>query len=176
MDVYEAILGRRSVRSFLPREVPKVSIQKMLEAARWAPSGSNAQPWKFIVVRSANVLDMIRKVSPGMFGKPAAAIVVCSDRSRAYERGGELGRDYMAIVDSALATENLVLTAHSLGLATGIVKSFAASAVSEFLDLPDHVRPELLVAVGYAKEVPKPPPKLALNEIVYADKFGRPWE
>jgi len=176
MDVYDAILQRRSVRSYLPREVPKALIQRMLEAARWAPSGSNMQSWKFIVVRDPRVLEMVRKVSPGMFGKPPAAIVVCSDRSRAYELGGELGRDYGAIVDSALATENLVLAACSLGLATCIVKSFAESAVSELLDLPEHIKPELIVIVGYPKEVPRPPPKLPLKDMTYEEKFGMPWE
>jgi nitroreductase len=171
LEVYEAALGRRSVRSFQPKAVPTALIEKMLEAARWAPSASNIQPWKFIVVKDPSMVDMIRKVSPGIFGKPTALIVVCSDQERAYRLGGEQGRDYFTIVDTALATENIVLVAHSLGLATCIVKSFAASAVSELLDIPDHAKPELIVTVGYAREVAKPPPKLTLNEVAYTDRF-----
>ena len=94
MEVYEAALGRRSVTSFQPKAVPTALIQKMLEAARWAPSASNIQPWKFIVVKDPSMVDMIRKVSPGIFGKPTALIVVCSDQERAYRLGGEQGRDY----------------------------------------------------------------------------------
>jgi nitroreductase len=176
MDIYEAILGRRSVRSYLPKEVPGPVIGKMLEAARQAPSASNIQPWKFIVVRDPIMVDMIRKVSPGIFGKPPALIVVCSDRERAYRLGGEQGRDYLAILDIALATENMVLVAYSLGFSTCIIKSFAESAVSELLGLPDSIYPELIVTVGYAKDMPQRPPKLALSELAYSEMFGRPWE
>ena len=176
MDVYDAIVGRRSIRTYLLREVPRGHIQKMLEAAHLAPSGGNLQPWKFLVVTDRKVLDMIRSVSPGILGKPPAAIVVCLDRRRASEFGEELERDYTPVIDCALATENLVLVAYSLGLATCIVRSFAGSAVSELLDLPEHISPELIVTVGYPSDVPKAPPKLSLKDLAYADKFGRPWE
>lgn len=125
MDVYDAILLRRRVRSYLP-----------------ANRGSCCA-----------------------FGT-----------SRAYELGGEVGRDYVAVVDSALATENLVLVACSLGLATCIVKSFAETAVSEFLNLSEHIKPELIVTVGYPKERPTSPRKLPLKDMAYQEKFGMPWE
>jgi len=176
MDVLEAMLKRRSVRSYLPKAVPRTLLGKMLEAARWAPSGGNVQAWKFIVVRDSRMVQMLRIVSPGMFGEPPAAIVICSDKKRYLELGSEMEYEYMAVADCALATENLVLAAHSLGLATCIVKSFAEAAVSELLELPKYIRPELIVSIGYAMNVPQPPPKLALSEIAYADKFGRPWK
>jgi nitroreductase len=175
MDLYDAILGRRSVRSYLPRELDKASIEKMLEAARWAPTAGNVQPWKFIVVRNPIMLDLIHKVSPGMLEKPPMIIVVCSDKNIACKFGEAREYDYLGPVDCALAVENIVLVAYSLGIATCIVRSFIASALSEFLDLPSHIRPELLITAGYARDVPKPPQKLLLKEIAYNEKLTSSW-
>lgn len=82
MDVLDAIKGRRSIRCYKEDPIPDELIQKILEAARWAPSGGNIQPWKFIVVRDRILLDLLKKVSPGYLGDAPLAIVICSDKER----------------------------------------------------------------------------------------------
>lgn len=173
MEVLEAIRGRRSIRKYKLEPVPDEVIEKILEAGRWAPSGGNIQPWRFIVVKDPAVLDMIKKVSPGYLGASPCAIVVCSNKRKAFEAGGKLGRDYLAPVDCAMAVENMLLAAHSLGLGACPIKSFSTAAVKEILEIPENVEPELIVALGYPDERPSPPPKLPLDGIVYLDRYGR---
>jgi nitroreductase len=173
MDVFEAILGRRSVRLYKPDPVPKKCIERILDAARWAPSGSNIQPWKFIVVSDKNVLEVIRKMSPGYLGETPLAILVCSDREKEYRVGGTLGRDYMSVADCSMAVENMLLAAHALGLGTCVVKSFSRIAVKEMLEIPDSIEPELLVVLGYAAQAPTPPARPPLGEITFLNRYGR---
>jgi len=175
LEVLEAIKGRRSIRKYKPQTVPDDLVEKILEAGRWAPSGGNLQPWKFIVVRDSKILDMIRKISPGYLGFAPFAIVVCSDKQRAYEVGGQLGRDYLTIVDCAMAVENMLLAAYGLGLGACPVKSFPSIAVKEILEIPEGVEPELIVIIGHPDEKPPVPPKFPLEKIAYLNKYGERW-
>ena len=172
MDVFEAIKDRRSVRKYKPEPVPEDLVKKILEAAVWAPSGSNIQPWKFIVIKDKKVLDMVRKISPGYFGDAPLAILVCSDKERAYKLGGELGRDYLTVAGCAVAVQNMLLAAYASGLGTCIVKSFSSIAIKHILEIPDGIEPELLVIVGYPDQSPKPPRRRPLQEITYLDRYG----
>jgi nitroreductase len=173
MDVFEAILGRRSIRQYKPNPVPEKLIEKILEAARWAPSGSNIQPWKFIVVSDRDLLEVIRKMSPGYLGETPLAILVCSDKEKEYRVGGTLGRDYMSVADCSMAVENMLLAAYALGLGTCVVKSFSRTAVREMLEIPDGIEPELMVVVGYPAQAPTPPTRAPLGQIAFLNKYGR---
>lgn len=175
MQVFEAIKGRRSIRKYEPRSVPDELIERILEAGQWAPTAGNIQPWKFIVVKDLKILDMVRKVSPGYFGDAPLAVAVCSDRERAYRVGGKLCRDYLCIVDCAMAVENMLLAAHALGLGACSVKSFSSTAVKEILEIPEGIEPELLVIIGYPDERPQAPQRFTLEEITYLNKYGKKW-
>jgi nitroreductase len=173
MDVFEAIKGRRSVRRYKPDAVPKELIEKILDAARWAPSGGNIQSWKFIVISDKHLLEMVRKVSPGYLGEATLGILVCSDKEKAYRIGGVLGRDYLSVADCAMAVENMLLAAYALGLGTCVVKSFSRIAVKEILEIPEGIEPELLVILGYPAQTPTPPSRIPLKEIAYLNKYGQ---
>jgi len=173
MDIFQAVKGRRSIRRYKSDVVPKELIEKILDAGRWAPSGGNIQPWKFIVISDRNLLELIRKVSPGYLGETPLAILVCSDKEKAYKVGGALGRDYLSVSDCSMAVENMLLVAYALGLGTCVVKSFARVAVKEMLEIPEDIEPELLVIVGYPAYEPKPPVRIPLREIAYLNKYGQ---
>ena len=172
MDIFETIKGRRSVRRHKSDVVSNDAVDKILDAARWAPSGSNIQPWKFIVISDKNLLELVRKVSPGYLGEAPLAILVCSDREREYKIGGTLGRDYLSISDCSMAVENMVLAAYALGLGSCIVKSFSRIAIKELLEIPEGVEPELLVILGFSAQKPTPPGRISIGEIVYLNKYG----
>lgn len=172
MNVFEAIKGRRSIRKYKTKPVDRELVKKLLEAARWAPSAGNIQPWLFIVIDDPNFLEAIRMVSPGYFGQAPLAILICSNKEKAHKIGGTLGRDYLTIADCAMAAQNILLAAYALGLGTCVIKSFSHTAIKEILEIPEGIEPELLVVVGYASETPNPPPKLPLSDIVYLNKFG----
>jgi nitroreductase len=166
---------RRSIRRFKPNPVPKEHIKFLLEAARWAPTAGNIQPWEFIVVKNPKTIDLVKKFSPGFIGRSPLVIAVCSNRRRASEVGGKLAAEYTSIVDCAMATQNLLLAAQSIGLGSCVIKSFASTALKEILDVPQGVEIELLVALGYPDEKPEPPPRLPLKKIVYLDKYDNRW-
>jgi len=172
MDIFEVIKGRRSIRKYKLKQVERELTEKLLEAARWAPSGSNIQPWLFIVVEDHEILEMVRKISPGYFGEAPLAILICSDKKRAHKIGGTLGRDYLTIADCAMAAENIQLAAYALGLGTCVVKSFSHGAMKEILEISEGIEPELLIIVGYPDSIPVPPRRIPLNDMVYLNKFG----
>lgn len=159
MELWEAINGRRSVRAFLDRPVERNVLERLLEAAIWAPSGGNAQTWRFVVVTESKRIRSIKTVSPGLLGDPAAVIAVCQDLAAARERGGTLGETFLAPVDAAMATENLLLAAYAEGLGTCVIASFHRGAVGRLLDLPKGVEPMLLVSMGWPAERPPAPPR-----------------
>ncbi len=172
MDFFDIVKSRRSVRKYRPDRVPSDIVKKLLEAGRLAPSGSNIQPWRFIIIDDPKVLNTVKKVSPGYFGQPPLALVVCSDRNKAYHLGGKAGRDYLSIVDCAMAAGYILLAAHALDLGGCCIRSFSAPAIKEILDIPEGIEPELILTFGYYDTLPPIPPKLAINEITYMNKYG----
>ena len=141
MDVSEAIEKRKSIRNYEPKPVPKETVQKLLEAARIAPSAGNIQPWHFIVVTNA---EKRRELSKGAFAKflndAPVVIVGCGDT--------KASPDWYA-VDTSLALENIVLAATGEGLGTCFVGSFKEENIKAALRIPENLSVIALLAVGY---------------------------
>ncbi|MGC9019895.1 MAG: nitroreductase family protein [Candidatus Methanodesulfokora sp.] len=167
--VLEVIKGRRSIRDFHDGEIPDEHLRLILEAGIWAPSGSNLQPWEFVLVKDRNLLEKIKLFSPGLFGRPATIIIICINR-KISERAGKIG-ELMSLMDISMAAENIMLMAYALGIGSCPVASFNKIAVKELLDLPAHVEPALIITLGYPKELPKPPKRRSLEEVVHVDRF-----
>jgi nitroreductase len=91
-----------------------------------------------------------------MLGNPQALICVCSNQERAFEKAGHGGK-ILALLDCAMAAQNIMLRAHDLGLATCVIRSFNQTAVRELLEAPEHVLPELLIHIGYPVKQPSKP-------------------
>lgn len=175
MDVLEAIKTRRSVRRFSGEKVSKEEIEKVIDAARLAPSGSNIQGWRFIVITDPRILELVRIFSPGFLGNAPLAVVVCSDLEVYGRMGGDVGLNYTRIADCAMAVENMLLAAHALGLGGCVVRSFSRGALKEILEIPDSVEPELIVILGRPAEQPTTPPKLKVEDVTYLNRYGVKW-
>ena len=169
MELWEAIKGRRSVRAFLDRPITRETIEHLLEAAIWAPSGGNAQTWSFIVLTDPAEIQRIKIVSPGLLGDPTAVIVVCQDLVQARAKGGELGETFLAPIDAAMATQNLLLAAYAEGLGTCTIASFHKKGVGRLLKLSEGVEPILLVSVGWPAEAPPVPPRHREGVFLFED-------
>jgi len=159
-SLLEIIRKRRSIRKFKPQKIPIQEIEELLEAARWAPSGGNAQSWRFVIVTKRETVEALKMVSPGLFGEPPGIIVMCFDKDR-LQSASEI--HYM---DLGAALQNLLLMACAKGLGCCPIASFDAEAVVELLSLPSRIQPVLLVIVGYPDEDPSPPPRLPLNRLI----------
>jgi len=163
-EVLKTIRNRRTVRRFKPDPIDEEKLQMILEAGRWAPSFSNLQPWKFIVVKDQglkNALDKAAKESVLHLGINEAPVVilVCVDR-----RIDPLH----AIETGAAATQNMTLAAYSLGLGTGWIGIWGTEAepsIQKILKLPDTVRVVSLIPVGVSCESP-PAHRKPLEELI----------
>jgi nitroreductase len=150
--VLEAIRSRRMARALTDEPIERAQLEEVLKAARRAPSAGNRRLHRFVAVQDPLTLRLLRMVSPGMFQRPVALVVVCIDGARA-ESFGMRPTAKGLYVDVGTATQTMLLAAHSLGLGAGVVTSFSQAAVSAVLNLPDGLSPEMFICLGHAAAV-----------------------
>jgi nitroreductase len=173
LDVFEAIKKRRSVRAYTDEKVSEEEVKRLIDAARWAPSAGNIQPWEFVVVRD---MEKKRKLSDAALNqtfieKAAVVIVVCADLNRSSSGYGSRGVHLYSIQDTAAATENILLAAQELGLATCWVGAFHENEVAKAVKAPRNMRAVAIVTVGHPAEEPAAPHKRSVDEIVHCEAF-----
>jgi nitroreductase len=151
MEVFEAVLGRRSVRRFENKPLENGQLGKLLEAARWAPSAGNMQPWRFVVVTDDGIKRQLAADSYGqMFVAEAPAVIgVLAVPEESARRYGDRGRRLYSIQDTAAAIQNILLTAYGMGLGTCWVGAFNGDAVARTLKCGPGEVPVALVPVGW---------------------------
>jgi len=149
--VYALIQKRWSPRTFADRAVEKEKLASVLEAARWAPSCFNEQPWRFIVATKDNPAEYERLlgclVEFNQGWAKAAPVLMISVASLVFRRNGKENRH--AIHDVGLATENLILQATALGLSTHAMAGFEVEKARETFSIPDTCEPVAAIALGY---------------------------
>jgi len=169
MDALEAIFNRRSIRSYLSKDIPNELLDLLLKAAMYAPSARNTQSWQFMVIRERRLLDAVMKVHPyaAMLKEAPLAILVCGDKN------AEPDEAYLNQNCSA-ATQNILLAAYSLGLGTvwlGVYpRKERVEGIRGVFDLPDHIVPVTLIAAGYPNEV-KPMPERFVPEKIHLNTW-----
>ena len=159
---------RFSCRSFTPYPVARSTVAALLEAARWAPSGGNLQPWRFVVVTSRSRRQALADAALGQsfLAEAPVTIVVCALPEVSARHYGERGRALYCLQDTAAATENLLLAASAVGLGACWVGAFHEAAARSALQLPDDWRPVALVAVGRPATPPPRRSRLPLERVV----------
>jgi nitroreductase len=170
MNILDTIKTRRSVREFKDQEIPESAIDVLIEALRWAPSAGNLQSRKFYFVlneelRSKLAQAGLRHDYVSFIARAPLVIVACADL-RIGSRYAERGTDLYCIQDTAASVQNLLLAAHDQGLGTCWVGAFKEDKVKEILEMPDYLRPVVLVPVGYPTKTPKAPDRLIRNDCV----------
>ena len=163
------IRDRRSIRAWKPDAVPRELIERVLDSARWAPSARNRQPWHFIVVteparRAAlAAAAKVDGVAQRHVAEAPVIIALCGHSSIA-------PRWYP--IDLALASQNLLLAAKSLGLGTCWIGGFVDAETRPLLGLPDNVRIVGLVTLGYpADEQPERKTRVDLDRMVHWEQY-----
>lgn len=146
------IYSRRSIRKFKDQPVEDELIKQMLRAGMYAPSAGNEKPWHFIVVKDREKLNKITTlhIHTQMLKEAPLAIIACADTSIAKYNGA------FWIQDMAASIQNILLQGQALGLGTcwcgvypieGLVQG-----VSELFNLPEHIKPVNIIAVGHPDE------------------------
>ena len=193
MEVMDAIKTRRSIRHYKPDAVTDETLNVVLEAARWAPSWANTQCARFVVVRDkeikAKLADSLRPGNPasGALNEAPMVIVACAELGKSGFTSGRAitGRDDWKVsitgkgdwhmFDVALAMQNLVLAAHSLGLGTVLIGGFNPKDVAEILYVPRGVEVVAMTPLGYPARGGQTPSRLELPEVVFRDNYGQNW-
>jgi len=163
MEVFEAIKARRSIRGYRDEEIPQPKIDRLLEAARLAPSGSNLQNWKFIVVKDKNIKKRLVQAcnNQSFVGEASLVIAGVVDPSKKWHQ-----------VDLAIAFEHIVLEAQELGLGTCWIGAFQEEKVKDILKVPEDKKVVALLTIGVPSETPPPKPRKPLGDIVCYDEYA----
>jgi nitroreductase len=172
MDVMQAIKGRRSIRKYKPDPVSDKDVETVLEAARWAPSWTNNQCWRFVVIRDAELKE--KQAATAVRNAPVV-IVACAVLGRSGYYKGQIRTDKgdWFMFDTALAMQNLTLAAHAMGLGTVHIGLFDAKEVARILDVPEGVAVVEMTPLGYPDEEPTAPRRKELADIVFQEKYGK---
>ncbi|MCX8170734.1 MAG: nitroreductase family protein [Candidatus Bathyarchaeota archaeon] len=173
MDVFEAIQKRHSVRAYEPTPVPREKLEKILEAARLAPSAGNIQPWHFIIVTDVEKRRSLAEAPFAVFLKEAPVVIVGCGNQKASPK--------WFMVDVAIAMQNMVLAATAEGLGTCWVGSFNEDKVRDLLKISGDYRVVALLALGYPRRKPDIQGKVLhlirrrknLEDIISFEEFGR---
>jgi len=173
MDVSDAIKGRRSIRAFKNQDVPAEIVEKLIDAARCAPSAGNIQPWEFIIVRKPEIKRRLAEaaLSQTFIEEAPIVIVVCANEDRSSLGYGMRGKTLYCIQDTAAAIQNIHLSAYSIGLGTCWVGAFREEEARKILKIPHGVRPVAIVPVGYRAESPPPRGRRSMSEVVHYETF-----
>ncbi len=178
MDI---IKRRHSVRGYQSRPVEKEKIEAVVEAARLAPSASNAQPWRFIAVTDRDTRrELVEKglggVVPNRWAETAPVIVVgCAKLNVLTHRLAEAAKGvHYHQIDLGIAMEHMALRATEIGLGSCWIGWFKERPIKKILDIPRPWKVISLLALGYpAQDEPPQKDRLPLDEILFFDRFTR---
>lgn len=174
-SVLDSIKKRRSVVRFESTPLDGKKLKAILEAGRWAPSWLNKQPWSFIVVKDQDLKEKLSHAVPTVFvqGLREAPICIAVVVDAAED-------PYHFVEDGAVATQNMALAAHSLGLYSCWIGVFdvknqrnsSENNVKQILQVPKTHRVISLLPIGYTTQEITKKERKTLNQIVYENKFG----
>lgn len=171
MDVKEAILKRKSVRSYKDEEVSREILEEIMESVRMAPSASNRQDWKFVLVDNPGLKEKLYgAANEQSFVRDAPVVVagVATDPDELMSCGVNPGT-----VDLAIALDHLTLRAAEEGLGTCWIGAFNQERTREILEIPDDCKVIALMPLGYPTSEPGPGNKRRkeLDEIINYNSF-----
>ncbi|MGC8983351.1 MAG: nitroreductase family protein [Desulfurococcaceae archaeon] len=166
MSYIDFLISRRSVRRFKREAPPLELVLKAIDAARFAPSAKNSQPWRFVVVTDPVAKEKLARLHAGarpLESAPLAVVVACDTTASPLSY----------LLDCSAATTYFLLALHALGLGAVWIQALRnVSEIRDIVGLPEHVFPVAVVAVGYPDEQPKAPPRKPLEELVFLNKYG----
>lgn len=169
MEVMEAIRTRRSIRDYEDRSIPEQKLLRVLEAARLAPSASNRQRWKFVVVTDAKRREELARAAGGQNHVRKAAVVIAAVATMP-EYVMRCGVPAYA-VDLAIAVDHMTLAAADEGLGSCWIGFFSQEEAREILKIPENCRIVALLTLGFPKEAAGPKERKPLDAIVCYETF-----
>lgn len=164
MEIAKLIKSRRSVRDFTGQIVSDDLIDQVLEAGRWAPSGLNNQPWRFVVIKKGEAMTRVAACTKYQSTAEAASLLISVflDHDAGYDRT----KDVQAI---GACIENMLLAAHALGLGACWLGEILnqRNQVEKFLEVPDSYELMAVLAIGYPQARQRSSSRKPLTELIF---------
>jgi len=168
MDVLELLKSRRSIRKYKSTPIEDKKIAKCLEAARWAPSASNKQPWEFIIVKDEKVRKKFAEIHPyAKFVAESPVVFVPLTNPEIHAK--------YHMSDTGSSIIHFMIEAHSLGLGTcwaGVIGASFEPELKKLLNVPDHLNIMAIVALGYPDQTRESSRK-PMDELVHWEKYSK---
>jgi nitroreductase len=192
----EIIRTRRSIRAFRPDPVSDEALKQIIEAARWAPSSANSQPWDIVVVRDVEtrkrIQDSVQRVvarikqlrdfpflrtfTGSYLMEAPVQLVVCGDPRFQYVSmmsGVEDQVELFALWGSvSMAVQNMLLAAHALGLGSVVFTNFYPEEVKRVLEVPDPLKVICILPIGYPAAARAAPPRREADSFTHLERFN----
>ncbi len=175
MELIEGIKGRRSVRKFTDEKISRETIEKIVDAARFAPTWKNSQTPGYVVVENREIIDRIAEKATFSFshnkdiikGAPALVVLTSINKKSGYEKDGSFstnkGNEWQ-MFDAGLAAEAFTLAAYNYGVGTVILGIFDDSKVGEIIGLDDSKTVSALILIGIPESEPAAPKRKDVSE------------
>lgn len=169
MEFLELAKKRYSVRAYKNEAVEEEKLNTILEAARFAPTAVNYQPFQIIVIKTEGREEELKRIYQAeWFSEAPIVICVCAIPDNAWKRRD--GKNY-ADVDATIIMDHIILAATSLGLGSCWIGAFDVSAAKEVLNLPDGVEPIVFTPIGYPADETGEKKRKELSELVRYEKW-----
>jgi nitroreductase len=174
MDFYDTIKGRHSIRKYKPDVVPMDVVKRILDAARLAPSWSNLQGVRYVVVASKGQVEKVAEAIGQRWLKKNAPMFIAAISDAQWS--GYNGDMAYFMLDVGIAFEHLILAAAAEGLGTCWIGFFDEEALKEALDVKGSNRVVAVTPLGYPAESPGARARKPLSEIAFLDTYGKKLE
>lgn len=166
-DILHIITSRRSVRNYKKEKIKEEEIKKVLEAGRWAPSASNNQPWRFIVVDDEEQIKKIGEVAKiltvnNFVANSPLIIIIYTER-----------RHRWVDLDCGMCAQNMMLEAHSLGIGSCFIGAFREKKIKEIVNLSQDFYIVGLITFGYPEGETRKKERIELKELVKYNYYSK---
>jgi nitroreductase len=178
-ELMDIIKGRRSIRRYQDKDIPKEALDTVLEAVKWSPSWANTQCWEIVVVKDKAVKEKLQASLPGtnpgskaMVEAPVVLVVCGKLNSSGYYKGQvttKFGDWFM--FDLGIATQSICLAACGLGLGTVVIGLFDHARAKEALGVPEGFELVVMIPMGYPAKESSAPKRREISEFTHNDKF-----
>ena len=172
MDFDKCLKTRRSVRDYKDKKINIADLNQILDAARYAPSAGNLQNWRFIIVENEEKRKKLAEacLDQEFVAKVPVVIVVCDDSEDVVRHYGRRGKLY-SIQNCSIVIQNIMLKANDLGIGSCWVGAFDEDKIKALLKVPDSIRVEAIITLGYSNDKAEMPRRYDLKDLVYFEEW-----
>jgi len=175
MEFYDVIRTRRSIRKYQDKEIPEDVLMRVLDAGRIAPSGSNRQPWRFVVVKDKDKRQQIAEACYGQkfIAEAPVVLVCCSIRCTS---GYEPWKEAAGPRDVIIAIDHITLAARNEGLGTCWIGALYPKEVARIVNVPEDIDVIMVLPIGYPlsdEMFTGKTSRKSMEEIVFYEEYGK---